>query len=107
MNLSLDSNPFAILRLATTATREEVVEAADRVGGEAAMLARRALFVPRQRLDAEIAFLPGLGSRARTILDLANAGDLRALNKVPSSDRHIGDRHVLAAPIGKSGARFV
>lgn len=76
------TNAFCILGLATTATREQVVEAAERVGSEQAMVARRTLLLPRTRLAAEVGFLPGLGGRTAEIARLVLADDPTAPNAV-------------------------
>jgi hypothetical protein len=63
MRASLLDNPFAVLKVAASATNEDIVDAHDDLGGERdvdeARLAeaRQALLSPRTRLTAELAFL--------------------------------------------------
>jgi hypothetical protein len=60
MGLSLLENPFAVLGLRTDASAAQIIGRAREVGGDHASVASRALISPRTRLQAEIAFPPGL-----------------------------------------------
>lgn len=60
MGFSLLENAFAVLGLGTDANRAQITSRAREVGGDLASIASRALISPRTRLQAEIAFLPGL-----------------------------------------------
>ena len=60
MGFSLLENPFAVLGLGTDATPSQITARARELGGELASGAGRALISPRTRLQAEVAFLPGM-----------------------------------------------
>ena len=60
---SLLANPFAVLDAAPDATLADLAAAADRIGTPEAAAAARTLSVPRSRLAAELAFLPGVDGR--------------------------------------------
>ena len=59
-SFSLLGNPFAVLDATPAATLADLAACADRLGTPDAAAAARALSIPRSRLSAEIAFLPGL-----------------------------------------------
>jgi hypothetical protein len=63
MGFSLLENPFAVLGLGTDANPAQISSRAREVGGDLASVASRALISPRTRLQAEIAFLPGLSEK--------------------------------------------
>ncbi len=61
-------NPFAVLGAAPGTPVAELPALARRIGGQEAAAAARLLSVPRPRLAAEIAFLPGAADRIEAIL---------------------------------------
>jgi hypothetical protein len=63
MGFSLLENPFAVLGLGIDANPAQISGRAREVGGDLASVASRALISPRTRLQAEIAFLPGLSEK--------------------------------------------
>ena len=73
---SLLTNPFALLDAPQDASLADLAACADRAGTPEAAAAARALSVPRSRLAAEVAFLPGVAAPAVAAL-LAALRDAR------------------------------
>lgn len=70
---SLHANPFAVLGATPRTPLDELQALAGQLGTPAAAAAARALSVPRSRLPAELAFLPGAADAAPIVLGaLAN-----------------------------------
>lgn len=71
---SLFANPFAQLGATARSKPAELAELANRIGSPAAATALRTLSVPRTRLGAEVAFLPGAADATSTILAALHSG---------------------------------
>lgn len=71
---SLLSSPFAVLGATPLTPLEEPNDLASRAASPAAAAAARSLSVPRSRLTAELAFLPGSAEAAPAVLAALTAG---------------------------------
>lgn len=94
IHTSLHSNPFSILRISIRDSRKQIIEAADERSlelGEAVCLPARAqLTNPRQRIAAEVRWLPGVSpARAQQLIQSleTDAGSLRTAAGLPALTR--------------------
>ena len=71
---SLQSNPFGILGATPRTPLDDLQSLAARAGTAEAAAAARALAVPRSRLPAELAFLPGCAAAASVVLGALQQG---------------------------------
>lgn len=98
MVFSLLENPFAVLGLCSDASVAQISASARKLGGESASEAMRALILPRDRLDAELSFLPGVrGDCVHAVLSALRNGKIPPLSHLGALARTNSLAHLAAS----------
>ena len=93
----MTASPFAVLAATPQTRLDELQELASRREGPEAATAARLLSVPRSRLPAELAFLPGAAPTATSVLDALRDGRRPDLATLPQAARANVVAHLCAA----------
>ena len=94
---SLLNNPFAILGATPRTPNSELPELADTVGTAGAAAALRLLLVPRTRLNAEVAFLPGAAEMTPNVLAALRRNEAPKTAALPAAAQANVLAHLCAA----------